>query len=81
MLCKTATTPSSVRESEGCIVMDGRMFLYKCPTKMCLAKKQRYFCQRQFPPVNFMSVDSHMLTALGEDDGERDRGGNCEESL
>ena len=51
------------------------------PHKDVLGKNHGYFCQRQFPPVNFMSVDSHMLTALGEDDGERDRGGNCEESL
>ena len=30
---------------------------------------------------NSMSVDSHLLAALGKDDGERDRGGNCEENL
>ena len=72
MLCKTATMSSSVRESERCTVMDGCMFLNKCPTKMGLAKKNKKTvillsvsvstCIGQF---NSMSVDSHTLTALG----------------
>ena len=69
MLCKTATMSSSVRESERCTVMDGRMFLNKCPTKMGLAKKTVILlsvsvstCIGQF---NSMSVDSHTLAALG----------------
>ena len=60
---------SSVRESERCTVMDGRMFLNKCPTKMGLAKKTVILlsvsvstCIGQF---NSMSVDSHTLAALG----------------
>ena len=32
-------TSRGVKESERYIVMDGCMFLNKCPTKMCLAKQ------------------------------------------
>ena len=40
MLCKTAMMQRSGKDSERYIVKGGRMFLNKCPTKMCLERKE-----------------------------------------
>ena len=41
MLCKTAMMQRSGKDSERYIVKGGRMFLNKCPTKICLKRKEK----------------------------------------